>query len=238
MKTVVEDIKINDTLNPDLWENNELKEEVKEKLLDIVDNFLDILKEDKINIDVVDVRFLGSNANYNYTDKSDIDLHIVADFSSIPCEQNVMPQLYNAYKSIFNSKYNISIYGHDVEIYVEDINQPAKSNGVYSLYTGWIKEPNKSNIPNIDWEEFEKQFDEWEDRYFDIVNEHSDELEESLLESKQDKENFKKWAEQIVDQALSGTSLSDWEKKGNVEYITNWFETNRKNLKSPQNELL
>ena len=136
MKTVTEDIKINDTLNPDLWENNELKEEVKEKLLDIVDNFLDILKEDKINIDVVDVRFLGSNANYNYTDKSDIDLHIVADFSSTPCEQNVMPQLYNAYKSLFNSKYNISIYGHDVEIYVEDEKQPAKSNGVYSLYTG------------------------------------------------------------------------------------------------------
>ena len=177
MKTVTEDIKINDTLNPDLWENNELKEEVKEKLLDIVDNFLDILKEDKVNIDVVDVRFLGSNANYNYTDKSDIDLHIVADFSSTPCEQNVMPQLYNAYKSIFNSKYNISIYGHDVEIYVEDVNQPAKSNGVYSLYTGWIKEPNKSTIPNIDWEEFEKQFDEWEDRYFDIVGEHSSEFE-------------------------------------------------------------
>lgn len=187
MKTVTEDIKINDTLNPDLWENNELKEEVKEKLLDIVDNFLDILKEDKINIDVVDVRFLGSNANYNYTDKSDIDLHIVADFSSTPCEQNVMPQLYNAYKSLFNSKYNISIYGHDVEIYVEDEKQPAKSNGVYSLYTGWIKEPNKSNIPNIDWEEFEKQFDEWEDRYFDVVGEHNSELEEGFWTTKKSK---------------------------------------------------
>lgn len=178
-----EEIKVNDTLNQNLWnEDNTLKEEVKERLLDIVDNFLDMLKEDNIDIDVVDVRFLGSNANYNYTDKSDIDLHIVADFSSLPCEQNVMPQLYNAYKVIFNSKFDIKINGFDVEIYVEDVNSPAKSNGVYSLYTGWIKEPVKSDIPNIDWEEFERQFDEWEDRYFDIMDEYtSNELEENLL---------------------------------------------------------
>lgn len=175
MKTIDEEIKINDQLNPALWDNNELKEDVKEKLLDIVDNFLDGLKEDKINIDVVDVRLLGSNANYNYTDKSDIDLHIVADFSSTPCEQNVMPQLYNAYRSLFSKAYNIKINGYDVELYVEDVNQPARSNGVYSLYTGWISEPKRSEIPEINWEQFELVFDGMEDRYFDVVGEHSDE---------------------------------------------------------------
>ena len=178
MKTIDEEIKINDQLNPALWDNNELKEDVKEKLLDIVDNFLDGLKEDKINIDVVDVRLLGSNANYNYTDKSDIDLHIVADFSSTPCEQNVMPQLYNAYRSLFSKAFDIKINGYDVELYVEDVNQPARSNGVYSLYTGWISEPKRSEIPEINWEQFELVFDGMEDRYFDVVGEHSDELEE------------------------------------------------------------
>ena len=236
MQIINEEIKINDTLNPDLWEDNELKEDVKEKLLDIADNFLDALKEDGINIDVEDIRFLGSNANYNYTDKSDIDLHIVVNLDNVEAK-NIMTLLLSAYKTLFNQKFNITINGHEVEIYVEDVNQPAKSNGVYSLYTGWIKEPNKSTIPNIDWEEFEKQFDEWEDKYFDIVGEHSNsELEESLLEGKQDKENFKKWAEQTVDLAYKHSGLSDWEKKGNVEYIVNWFEDNRKNLKSPQND--
>ena len=178
MKTIDEEIKINDQLNPALWGNNELKEDVKEKLLAIVDNFLDGLKEDKINISVVDIRLLGSNANYNYTDKSDIDLHIVADFSSTPCEQNVMPQLYNAYRSLFSKTYDIKINGYGVELYVEDVNQPAKSNGVYSLYTGWVSEPKKDTIPEINYDEFEKVFDEWEDKYFDIVGEHSNELEE------------------------------------------------------------
>ena len=62
-------------------------------------------------------------------------------------------------------------------------------------------------------------------------------IRESLLqEGKQDKENFKKWAEQAVEIAYKDRGLSDWERKGNAEYIVNWFENNRKNLKSPQND--
>lgn len=166
---LTEEIKINDTLNPDLWDSDqELKEDVKEKLLDIVDAFLDALKEDDIQIDMVDARVLGSNANYNYTDKSDIDLHIVVNFDNVP-EPKLTNLLLSAYKTIFNNKFDITIKGHEVEIYVEDENSPAKSNGVYSLYTGWLKKPERMAIPEIDYEELDRQFDEWEDRYFDIV---------------------------------------------------------------------
>ena len=62
-------------------------------------------------------------------------------------------------------------------------------------------------------------------------------IRESLLqEGKQDKENFRKWAEQAVEIAYKDRGLSDWERKGNAEYIVNWFENNRKNLNSPQND--
>ena len=49
-----------------------------------------------------------------------------------------------------------------------------KSNGIYSLNTGWVKHPVQQDIPDIDMEEFEKEFKVWEDRYFDLL----DELEE------------------------------------------------------------
>ena len=182
-KNLNEEIKVNDTLNPKLWnEDDELRDDVKERLLDIADSFLDDLKEDGLTLDVVDIRLLGSSANYNYTDMSDIDLHIVADLGTTD-DIKIMQLLCNAYKSLFNSKYEIKVKGREVELYVEDVNQPAKSNGVYSLYTGWIKKPVRTEIPEIDYDELEKQFDEWEDRYFDIVGEHSvqnDELEEDL----------------------------------------------------------
>lgn len=166
---LTEEIKVNDTLNPDLWENDELKEDVKEKLLDIVDAFLDAIKEDNIDVNVVDARFLGSNASYNYTDKSDIDLHIVVNLDGVP-EKDIMSLLLSAYKTIFNSKFDITIKGHEVEIYVEDENSPAKSNGVYSLYTGWIKKPERQSIPEIDYEAIDNGLDTFEDRYFNILN--------------------------------------------------------------------
>lgn len=45
-----------------------------------------------------------------------------------------------------------------------------KSNGIYSLNTGWVKHPVQQDIPDIDMEEFEKEFKKWEDRYFDLLN--------------------------------------------------------------------
>ena len=45
-----------------------------------------------------------------------------------------------------------------------------KSNGIYSLNTGWVKHPVQQDIPDIDMEEFEKEFKVWEDRYFDLID--------------------------------------------------------------------
>ena len=72
----------------------------------------------------------------------------------------------------------------------------------------------------------------------DISQDRDDEMKVNtiLTEGRQDKENFKKWAEQAVEIAYKDRGLSDWERKGNAEYIVNWFENNRKNLKSPQND--
>ena len=118
----------NDTLNPNLWdENNELKPEVKETLLKIANIFMDKLKDDDIPLDVEDIIIVGSSANYNYTPYSDIDLHIIADLSQFKGrEKELAEKLYLAQKSIFNDKYTPTIKGTEVEIYVEpneDINQ-------------------------------------------------------------------------------------------------------------------
>ena len=61
-----------------------------------------------------------------------------------------------------------------------------KSNGIYSLNTGWVKHPVQQDIPDIDMEEFEKEFKVWEDRYFDLIgrvesNTKSDHLIDSSL---------------------------------------------------------
>lgn len=57
-----------------------------------------------------------------------------------------------------------------------------KSNGIYSLNTGWVKHPVQEDIPDIDMEEFEKEFKVWEDRYFDLLDEIENDGKENLTE--------------------------------------------------------
>ena len=52
-----------------------------------------------------------------------------------------------------------------------------KSNGIYSLNTGWVKHPVQQDIPDIDMDEFEKEFKVWEDRYFDLLDELNNDKE-------------------------------------------------------------
>lgn len=117
---ITEDIEKHDTLNPLLWnEDNTLKPEVRDKLMEIANEFIDGLKEDGIKIDVDDIKIVGSNCSYNYTKDSDLDLHIVANTDTLECPDNLYPLLYSAYRSIFNSKYDIDFYGIPVEIFIE-----------------------------------------------------------------------------------------------------------------------
>ena len=45
-----------------------------------------------------------------------------------------------------------------------------KSNGIYSVFNGWLKEPVQEKIPDIDMNDFEKQFKVWEDKYFNLLD--------------------------------------------------------------------
>ena len=167
---VKEDVEKHKHLNPKLFDNNHLKPEVRQKCMEIVDFFLKQLEEDEVKIDVKDIIFTGSNASYNYTKDSDIDLHIIADTSNFECPDNLYPKLYNAYKSLFNSKFDVSFYGIPVEIYVEADDTPLISNGVYSIKNdAWEQEPTETTIPEIDWNEFMKVYQPWEDEYRELI---------------------------------------------------------------------
>lgn len=103
-----------------------MKDEVSEKIMQIVDEFVDGLAEDGIKLKVADVELIGSNCSYNYNDKSDLDVHIIADISDTSCPDNLYPLLYGAYRSIWNKNHDIDFYGIPVELYVETIGGPAE----------------------------------------------------------------------------------------------------------------
>ena len=150
MNALVEAFEKHDVLNPKIWdENNEMLPEVSEKINEIVDYFMESLS---IKLSPIDVHIVGSNASYNYTDKSDLDVHVVVNFDSIDASKEIVVALLNNEKSSFNKSHDISIHGIDVELYIEDVKSTTVSNGIYSLYEEeWIKFPVKiDSIPQID----------------------------------------------------------------------------------------
>ena len=78
--------KFHDKLNPDLWENNRLKPEVRLALFKIAREFIKFINVEDIKL--TDITVSGSNASFNYTPVSDIDLHLIADVNG-PCEVNI-----------------------------------------------------------------------------------------------------------------------------------------------------
>lgn len=161
-------MELHDTLNPKLWDGEELRPEVKEAIDSIVDQFILELGENEIPVKVLDARIVGSNASFNYTENSDIDAHLVVNTTESSCDFDVLTLLYNFFKKSFNDKYDISIHGIPVEMYIEDVNSSAISNGIYSVFKEeWIKFPEPIEVPDID---ITDAFAPFEERYNEIIN--------------------------------------------------------------------
>ena len=138
-------IAYHDQLNPEVWKGRELRVDVRYKLLEIAKRFIEYLEVPNFKLE--DVILRGSLVNYNYTQYSDFDLHIVTDFSTLDCD--ITEAFYLAKKKIWNDEHDITIKGHEVELYVEDKAAKNVSEGTYSVLDGkWLRTP-KFNPPTI-----------------------------------------------------------------------------------------
>jgi predicted nucleotidyltransferase len=124
-----------------------MRDEIKKRLIEISNDFIESLG---VEFFIHDVVLTGSLANYNWSQYSDIDLHVIIDFEESKYEMDILKEFFDAKKNVWNEKHDIKIKGYDVEIYVQDINEPHISSGVYSvLHNKWEIEP-KKETPNID----------------------------------------------------------------------------------------
>lgn len=161
---LIESIEKHETLNSKLFTKEEaLKDRIREKMLEVVDEFLGNLKEQDIEIKVKDILLIGSNASYNYTKNSDIDLHVLVDTKAVKYDLDIANALYGAYRTLFNKDLDIKLFDIPVEIFVELEDSPRVSNGVYSVKNNkWIKKPVIEDIPEYDKKVLNELVDKWE----------------------------------------------------------------------------
>ena len=153
-------LSIKDKLNPKFWKRGALEEETAVRLMEIAQDFYSSIQESiREAPDFEDITFTGSLASYNYHNSSDIDLHIVVDFAKIEESKEILSELFALERIRWNDSHNIRIYGHEVEIYIQDSNEEHFANGVYSiLRREWVDMPTKEDV-DIDFKTTEKKYE-------------------------------------------------------------------------------
>jgi hypothetical protein len=144
---ILSPIQFHDALNSRLWRGDKLRPEVRLKLFQAAVAFYRFLDIPKLV--VTDIIITGSNAAFNYTRLSDIDIHLLVDFANTACPA-LASNFFTTKKALWAKTYDVTVHGHPLELYVEDTDEPVKANGVYSVLHGeWIKVPTQSK-PTLD----------------------------------------------------------------------------------------
>jgi len=138
----VTDFSFHDELNPKIWDGFEMKSKIQTALLKIASVFVKSL--DIGDVEIEDIILTGSNVNFNYSEKySDLDLHIIFDFSKIDTNEDLVTELMIAKKSLWNEHHKITIKGIPVELYAQNIDKKERKGvGIFSVKNNtWIKKP-------------------------------------------------------------------------------------------------
>ena len=192
----IKSFRLKDELNPKIWDNFEIDKEVREDLLRIAQDFY---TSTELNADVKDIVLTGSLSNYNWSDKySDYDLHILISFGDVNDDVELVKKYADSVKNIWNKNHDIKIKGYEVEVYIQDVSEPHKSSGVFSLLNNkWKVKPTR-----VDFRPDEKMIAEKAKSVMMLVDELEEEVDEDQYEPFSEK--VKKVWEKVKNYRKSG----------------------------------
>ena len=194
---IIKSFDAQEELNPKIWKkdgsNYEMRSEVREKLLEIANLFIDSIGVDILLTDII---MIGSLVNYNWSKYSDIDLHIVINYNQFPENtREIYMEFFDLKKVIFNQKHNIKMFGYDVECFVQNEEETTFSSGIYSiLYDMWANNPKKMTTKKVDLELVKEKSEQWMRVIDGVVDNISDEDPDEIKSIvKKYKEKLKKF---------------------------------------------
>jgi predicted nucleotidyltransferase len=126
-------------LSSAVWKDGKLRPDFANALGRIAKKFLE---EIELDLDVEDVILTGSYAGRTWGEGSDLDLHIIVDFSSFD-DPEAAQRACKLAKFKWEEEHDIELKGIPVEVYVESSDEdPPEATGRWSLTRNkWILEP-------------------------------------------------------------------------------------------------
>jgi len=170
---IIDSFSLKGSLNPKIWSNptdpkkSKMVPKVREGLIKIADEFIEFIG---VDIFIEDIVLTGSLSNFNWSEFSDFDLHIILNMEEYGDNSIIYKEFFNLKKQIFNQNRDIKIFGYDVELYPQDSEEQHLSTGVYSIMNDeWINVPVKFKT-NIDKTVLTKKIKSWVDKIEDLLD--------------------------------------------------------------------
>lgn len=194
-------------LNPILWDQDQLRPEIRTKLMAFAEAWAGFAKIPPNLID--DVLLVGGSAGYNYTDKSDLDVHLLLERDKLGM-RSLVDELLQSKKSLWGLEHNVKVAGLPVEGYAQDHTEGhPKSQGVYSIRNNkWIIKPELP--PVVDTES--KAFKSKVQKYIDMID--------HLISGGADLSKFKTLKDRLKDMRSAGLKRGGEYDQSNIIFKT------------------
>jgi hypothetical protein len=158
-------------LDPRIWDGLTMKPDVREAILRVVDRVIGETRIDGLTVDAVDL--FGSNASYEYDDKSDVGVHVFLHAPGI-ADDELTPYMHLLNDQVERRQEGrIRFYGLPLELSFHagrSANyQPRPGIGQYSVTDGrWVIEPVKQP-DNFDRNQMKVDAKKFIGKYNDLV---------------------------------------------------------------------
>lgn len=135
------DLKLDPTF---FTKENKLDPKVIKVLKAVLADVMAKLKKQKVIFEPAGVILTGSLTSVNYDEGSDVDFHVLVDFSQFP-DPDLMRNFLTYFAKNFNGKFDLR--GRDLELYFQDANEPHISPGIYDILNDtWLMPPSGEKI--------------------------------------------------------------------------------------------
>jgi hypothetical protein len=200
----IKSFKIHNTLNDSVWDGDKIKPEIKKSLINVAQDYFDYIE---VKADIKDIYFTGSLANYNYSEYSDFDIHLVIDFTDVNDDVELVQRYLDFAEKLWKEQHDIKIEGYEAELYCQDINHKMIATGIYSLMSDeWIRKPSK-----IDWEPDDELIKKKASKLMSAIDELIETSEDEHIDYHELKDKMKKTWKKVKGMRQAGLDSKEGE---------------------------
>ena len=166
----IKSFQLQDRLHPKVWDGYKLKPEISKDLIKLAKDYFEYLELGE-GVELEDVIFTGSLANFNWSEYSDFDIHLIFDFSTVNKDVNLVKKFLDSAEKVWKSQHEIEIAGFPTELYSQDINDEVIATAQYSLFGNkWLVKPKREKF-EIDEDEIRRKAGKFMQQIKDLESE-------------------------------------------------------------------